>query len=60
VGQIKKDGEGIKLSEGRTRIDIGGLMVSSSKSSAGFGAFVLKTIGAVWWFGFQNHRWPIY
>jgi hypothetical protein len=43
---VKKEGEGVKLGGGRTRVNIGGLVVSSSKPSAGFGGFVLKTIGA--------------
>jgi hypothetical protein len=46
MGQVKKDGEGVKLGGGRTSIDIGGLVVSSSKPSTGFGGFVLKTIDA--------------
>jgi hypothetical protein len=45
VGQVKKEGEGIKLGGGRTRVDIGDLVVSSSKPSTGCGGFVLKTIG---------------
>ena len=30
IGQVKKEGEGIKLGGGRTRVDIGGFVVSSS------------------------------
>ena len=45
VGRVKKEGEGVKLSGGRTRVDI-----------RGFGGFVLKPIGGVWWFRSQNHR----
>jgi hypothetical protein len=45
VGQVKKEGECVKLGGGRTRVNIRGLVVSSSKPSAGFGGFVLKTIG---------------
>jgi hypothetical protein len=45
VGQVKKEDKGVKLGGGQTRVDIGGLVVSSSKPSAGFGGFVLKTIG---------------
>jgi hypothetical protein len=44
VGRVKKEGEGIKLGGGRTRVDIWGLVVSSSKSSAQFGGLALKTI----------------
>jgi hypothetical protein len=47
VGQVKKEGEDVKLGKGRTRIDIGGLVVLSSKPSVGFGGFILKTIGTV-------------
>jgi len=59
VGQVKKEGKGVKLGGGRTRVNIKGvwwfcpqnhravLVVSSSKPSEGFGGFVLKTIGAV-------------
>jgi hypothetical protein len=45
-GQVKKEGKDVELDGGRTRINIGGLVVSSSKPSARFGGFVLKTIGA--------------
>jgi hypothetical protein len=55
VGQIKKEGEGIKLGGGQTRVDMGGLVVSSSKPSARFGGLGLKTIsGRVYGFGPQN------
>jgi hypothetical protein len=46
VGQVKKEGEGVKLGGGWTRINIGGLVVSSSKPSVRFGGLGLKTIGA--------------
>jgi hypothetical protein len=45
MGQVKKEDECVKLGGGRTRVNIRGLVVSSSKPSAGFGGFVLKTIG---------------
>jgi hypothetical protein len=45
IGQVKIEGEGIKLG--------GGVHVSTSE---GFGGFVLKTIVGVWWFRPQNHR----
>jgi hypothetical protein len=52
VDQVKMEDNGIlALGGGRTRDDIGGLVVSSSKPSAGFGGFVLKNIGVVCWFG---------
>jgi hypothetical protein len=45
VGQVKKEGEGVKIGGGRTRVDIGGLVVSSSKPLARFGGLGLKIIG---------------
>jgi hypothetical protein len=47
------------LAGGRTRVDIGGLVVSSSKPSAG-DAYGVRYSRAVWWFGPQNHRWQVY
>ena len=55
MGQVKKEGEGVKLGGGRTRVDIGGLVVSSSKPSVRFGGLGLNTIGGrVYGFGPQN------
>jgi hypothetical protein len=55
VGQVEKEGEGVKLGRGRTRVDMGGLVVSSSKPSVRFGGLGLKTIGGrVYGFGPQN------
>jgi hypothetical protein len=47
------------LAGGQTRVDIGGLVVSSSKPSAG-DAYGVRYSRAVWWFGPQNHRWRVY
>ena len=55
MGHVKKEDEGVKLGGGRTRIDIGGLVVSSSKPSVWFGGLGLKTIGGrVYGFWPQN------
>jgi hypothetical protein len=55
VGQVKKEDDGIKLGEGRTRVNIGGLVVSSSKPLVWFDGLDLKTIGGrVYGFGPQN------
>jgi hypothetical protein len=55
MGPVKKEDEGVKLSRGRTRVNIGGLVVSSSKPSARFCGLGLKTIGGrVYGFGPQN------
>jgi hypothetical protein len=44
VGQVKKEGEGVELGGGRTRVNMGGLVVSSSKPSVhGFTGLDLKT-----------------
>jgi hypothetical protein len=45
VAQVKKEGEGVKLGGGRTRVDIGGLVVLSPKPLARFSGLGLKTIG---------------
>jgi hypothetical protein len=60
VGQVKKEGEGVKLGGGQTCVDIGGLVVSSSKPSAGFGGFVLKTISAVGGLGLKTIGGRVY
>jgi hypothetical protein len=52
MGQVKKEGEDVKLDGGQTHVDIEGLVVSSSKPSAQFGGLGLKTIGGrVYGFG---------
>ena len=45
VGQVKKEGEDVKLGGGWIRVDIGDLVVSSSKPSMGFDGLGLKIIG---------------
>jgi hypothetical protein len=55
VGQVKKEDEDVKLGRGRTRVDIGGLVVWASKPSVRFGGLSLKTIsGRVYGFRPQN------
>jgi hypothetical protein len=56
VNQVKVEDDGVvALGGGQTRVDIGGLVVSSSKPSARFGGLGLKTIGGrVYGFGPQN------
>ena len=55
MGQVKKEGEGVKLGRGRTCVHIRGLVVSSSKPSVRFGGLGLKNIGGrVYGFGPQN------